>query len=72
MFYGKNLLNTFLSLLFLKINPNEEMVENLFQCEDLAAHYKFYLICKNESSWVNDWSIESDKIALVWAIEFLG
>lgn len=65
-------MNTFFYLLFLKIRPNDAIVENLFQCVHLAAHSRFYFICKNESSWVNACNMDNERIADAWAIEFLG
>lgn len=64
LFSGKNLLKIFLSLLFLKMRPSEAIEENLFQWVHLAAHSRFSLIWRKESSWVKAWSMDSDMMAL--------
>ena len=53
-----------------KMRPRDAIEENLFQCVGLAAHYRFYFICRKESSWLKACSIEREMMALEWAMEF--
>lgn len=58
--------------MFLNIKAKEAIVANFDQWEALAAHSRFYFFSKNESSSVNAWRNDKDKIALSWATEFLA